>query len=355
MNIRYIRYIRYIEYIFFLHLIANTIVIAFKLPHIFKQWHCINFVKNIDSKKPYPFRIGELPLIAWYDNKYNKTYTTINVCSHMGSKLEKGKINNGCLVCPAHGMQYTEDKAFGETMIYQDKLWWSYEPIASNPPATPFYNNKKYSTTNICMDVDANIMDCVLNTMDVNHPHLYNINIPPKKVKRFKYQCVDKSILGISFKQKVDVSTNKMELLNENNKYNKYYNMYSFPYNTWTRTTLPNKQQSIMNIDFVPLGIDKTRWFITIKNNCENNNILTKPFMYYYANQYKDLLQNQASQSELKKLVIRQDVLANEYHIDDIYTMFEKYKYPDNSEVCNLYKYHKRKLNNEIMDNNQYY
>ncbi len=344
------KYPRYIGYIFFLHLIANTIVIAYNLPQIFKVWHCINFVKNIDSKKPYPFQIGELPLITWYDNKYNKTYTTINVCSHMGSKLDKGKINNGCLVCPAHGMQYTEEKAFGETMIYQDKLWWSYEPNTSNPPSTPFYNNKKYSTTNICMDVDANIMDCVLNTMDVNHPKLYNINIPPKKVKRFKFQRADNNNkLGISFTQKVDVSTNKMELLNENNKYNKYYNMYSFPYNTWTRTTLPNKQQSIMNIDFVPLGIDKTRWFITIKNNCENNNILTKPFMYYYAKQYKDLLQNQASHSGLKELVIRQDVLANEYHIDDIYNMFEKYRYPDNSEVCNLYKYHKRKLNYEVV------
>jgi hypothetical protein len=306
-------------------------------------------VKNIDSEKPYSFQIGKLPLIIWYDNKYNKTYTTINVCSHMGSKLDKGKINNGCLVCPMHGMQYTEEKAFGETMIYQDKLWWSYEPMNSNPPATPFYNNKKYSTTHICMDVDANIMDCVLNTMDVNHPQFYNINIPPKKIKMFKFQNADKKGLGISFKQKVDVSTNKMELLNENNKYNKYYNMFTFPYNTWTRTTLPNKQQSIMNIDFVPLGIDKTRWFITFKNNCENNNILTKPFMYYYAKQYKDLLQNQASHSGLKELVIRQDVLANENHIDDIYNMFEKYRYPDNSEVCNLYKYHKRKLNYEVV------
>lgn len=335
------------KYIFFIHLIANTIVIAYKLPQIFKGWHCINFVKNIDKKKPYPFRIGELPLITWYDDKYNKTYTTINVCSHMGSKLDNSKLNNGCLVCPAHGMQYTEEKAFGETMIYQDKLWWSYEPTNSKPPATPFYNNKKYSTTNICMDVDANIIDCVLNTMDVNRPQLYNINIPPKKIKRFKFQCADNNKLGISFKQKVEVSTNNPK---SSNKYNKYYNMFSFPYNTWMRTTLANKQQSIMNIDFVPIGIDKTRWFITIKNNCENNNILTKPFIYYYANQYKDLLQNQALHSELKNLVIRQDVLANENHIDDIYNMFEKYRYPDNSEVCNLYKYHKRKMN-EMNDN----
>jgi hypothetical protein len=29
-----------------------------------------------------------------------------------------------------------------------------------------------------------------------------------------------------------------------------------------------------------------------------------------------------------------------------VYNMFEKYKYPDNNMVCNLYKYHKKKINN---------
>lgn len=335
------------NYIFLLHLICNSF--SFTLPQVFREWHCINFVKYIDATKPYPFKIGELPLISWYDNKYNKTYTTVNICSHMGAKLDNSKITNGCLVCPSHGIQYTEDKAFGETVIYQDKLWWSYEPITSIPPATPFYNNKDYSTTNICLDVDANIIDCALNIMDVNLPKYYNMLIPPNKIKRFKYlnKNKNKEVLGVSFRQKA--LTN-----NEIIEYNKYFNMYNFPYNSWTRTTLPNKQQSIMNIDFRQIGVDKTRWFITIKNNCAANNILAKPFMYYYANQYKKLLSNnQALHTDLKKLVIRQEVLANEYHIDDIYNMFEKYKYPDNNIVCNLYKYHKKKIN-ECNEYNEY-
>ena len=64
-----------------------------------------------------------------------------------------------------------------------------------------------------------------------------------------------------------------------------------------------------------------------MKNNKETKNIFTKPFMYYYANQYREMLNNnQALHTDLKKLVIRQDVLANENHLDDIYKMFEKYK-----------------------------
>jgi nitrite reductase/ring-hydroxylating ferredoxin subunit len=339
-------YIYYIYILFYILLIPNYFVLSFNLPPVFREWHCINFVKNIDTTKPYPFKIGELPLISWYDNKYNKTYTTVNICSHMGSKLDNSKINNGCLVCPYHGMLYSEEKAFGETIIYQDKLWWSYEPIAKKPPSIPFYNNKDYTTTNICIDIDANIMDCVLNIIDVNHQQYYNMLIPPKKIKKFKYfNNIDEPkrlSMGISFKNKV-LSNN----IKEFSEYNKYYNMYKFPYNAWTRILLPNKKQSIMNIDFLPLGIDKTRWFITMKNNRETNNIFTKPFMYYYTNQYKELLSNnQALHTDLKKLVIRQEVLANENHLDDIYDMFEKYKYPDNNMVCNLYKYHKKKINN---------
>jgi hypothetical protein len=32
--------------------------------------------------------------------------------------------------------------------------------------------------------------------------------------------------------------------------------------------------------------------------------------------------------------------------------MFEKYRYPDNNMVCNLYKYHKKKINNNYNDDN---
>ena len=339
----------YFTYLPYILLISNNFILSlsFNLPPVFREWHCINFVKNIDVTKPHPFKIGDLPLISWHDNIYNKTYTTVNICSHMGSKLDKSKINNGCLVCPYHGMLYSEEKAFGETLIYQDKLWWSYEPIANKPPSTPFYNNKNYTTTNICIDIDANIMDCALNIMDVNLPQYYNMLMPPKKIKKYKYfNTVDNSkklSLGISFKNNKVLSNNMMEF----NEYNKYYNMYKFPYNAWTRILFPDKKQAFMNIDFLPIGIDKTRWFITMKNNRMTNNIFTKPFMYYYVNQYKELLSNnQALHTNLKKLVIRQEVLANENHLDDMYDMFEKYNYPDNNMVCNLYKYHKRKINN---------
>jgi nitrite reductase/ring-hydroxylating ferredoxin subunit len=29
-----------------------------------------------------------------------------NACTHLGSPLEKGKVENGIITCPAHGFQY---------------------------------------------------------------------------------------------------------------------------------------------------------------------------------------------------------------------------------------------------------
>ena len=84
----------YFTYLPYILLISNNFILSlsFNLPPVFREWHCINFVKNIDVTKPHPFKIGDLPLISWHDNIYNKTYTTVNICSHMGSKLDKSKI-----------------------------------------------------------------------------------------------------------------------------------------------------------------------------------------------------------------------------------------------------------------------
>ena len=52
----------------------------------FSNWHCIDFVKNIDKSKPYAFNVGELPLVAWFSKNTSAT-TNVNICRHIGSKL----------------------------------------------------------------------------------------------------------------------------------------------------------------------------------------------------------------------------------------------------------------------------
>ena len=314
----------------------------------FNEWHCIDFVQNIDKKKPFSFNIGELPLVSWFNT--SEAYTTINICSHMGSKLDHGKVTNGCLSCPYHGLQHNKDKTFGETVIFQDKLWWSYEPKHKLPPKIPFYNNKRFETTFITVDIDANLVDCAFNTMDVNHPAFVHNNllgfgssIPPTNIETITYpKNQDKVGLAFTYKSNSNLIHLKREL-----KLSKNFHVYEYPYTTWSRVSLPNNEHLFVNVNMLPLGPDKTRWFVTLKHNFWHKTRLEKEMMKFCADcilfQDKQQLSRQAPSSDLKALVMNQEQFVFEEHFNDLRYMFSKYTYPDKQKVIELYKYHKQK------------
>lgn len=313
----------------------------------FNSWHCVDFIKNIDTRKPHAFNIGELPLVVWF-NSTLQPITTVNVCSHMGSKLDKGKINNGCLTCPYHGLEHNDKHAFGNSMIFEDKLWWSYEPIKKTPPKVPFYNNKKYATTNIKIDVDANIVDCAFNTMDLNHPAFvhnnmfgFGSNVPPENIETYKYND-DK--IGLAFTYK---SNSNLAHLKNGLKKSKNFHIYEYPYTSWSRVSLPNGEHLIVNVNLLPIGPNKTRWFVTLKYNYWNKYPYEKLLMEFAARciLFQDQLQlsKQSMENALKRMVVYQEIFDNEEHIEDLKKMFKKYQYPDNIHVMKLYKCHKYK------------
>jgi hypothetical protein len=125
------------------------------------------------------------------------------------------------------------------------------------------------------------------------------------------------------------------------------FHVYGYPYNTWSRVSLPNNQHLIINVDLLPLAPNKTRWFVTMKFNYWNNVLLEKALMYFAANcilyQDKHQMAKQAEVSELKDLVMFQTVLQNEEHLDKLRNMLSKYEYPDKNKVIDLYQYHKQK------------
>jgi phenylpropionate dioxygenase-like ring-hydroxylating dioxygenase large terminal subunit len=315
--------------------------------HVFNEWHCIDFVKNIDIKKPYAYNIGELPLVTWFKNE--EPLSTINICRHMGSKLDHGKItDNGCLICPYHGLEHNNNSTFGKSIIFQDKLWWSYNPKNKLPPAIPFYNNKNFETSFIKIDIDANLVDCAYNTMDINHPaYVHNnifgfgSNIPPTDIKIIDYPK-NKDKLGLSFNYK---SNSNLVHLKRELKQSKNFHIYEYPYTTWSRVSLPNNEHLFVNVNMLPLSPNKTRWLVTLKHNYWNKSPLEKNLMAFAAecilSQDKEQLSKQAPESMLKRTIMYRENFANEEHFDKIKTMFSKYIYPDHKQVLDLYNYHK--------------
>lgn len=311
----------------------------------FNRWHCIDFEKNIDKSKPFSYNVGDLPLVSWFD-EHGKPHSTVNICEHMGSKLDEGKIHKGCLQCPYHGLTYDEKKTFGDTLIYQDKLWWSYEPIKENPPAIPFYNNNKFETSFIKVDVDASVRDCILNTMDVNHPEFihnsvlgFGSNFPPTNIKTIQYPKKDMKI-GLSFNYK---STSKLADLKKELHQSTNFHIYEFPYTSWSRVSLPTNEHLYVNVNMLPLSRNKTRWLVTLKHNYWKTNV-EKHFMKFAANcilfQDQQQMKRQANDSILKSLVINKTQLNNEEHLIPMNKILDNYKYPSNELVIMLYNYH---------------
>jgi phenylpropionate dioxygenase-like ring-hydroxylating dioxygenase large terminal subunit len=314
----------------------------------FDRWHCIDFVNNIDKAKPYAYNIGELPLVAWFD-KHGDPQTTVNICSHMGSTLNHGKINKeGCLVCPYHGLVHNKNKTFGKSLIFQDKLWWSYAPIQETPPAMPFYNNKNYETSFFSYTVDSNIIDTAYNLMDVNHPAFVHNNplgfgssIPPSNFKVIKYPKNNHKI-GLSFMY----STNKnLHSIKRELQRSKNFHIFEYPYTTWSRVSLPNNEQLFLNVNFLPISDNKTKMLITVKHNFWKSSLEKRmiDFMTYCVfSQDRDQMIRQADETPLKKLVMHQHVMHNEEHILMMKSMFQNYRVPNSDDVMQLYKAHLR-------------
>lgn len=312
----------------------------------FNRWHCIEFEKNIDKTKPHSYNIGDLPLVLWFNEK-GKPYSAVNICEHMGSKLDEGKIENGCLKCPYHGLKYDQDRRFGDTMVFQDKIWWSYEPVNENPPAVPLYDNKNFETSHIKIDIDASLKDCIINTMDINHPEFihnnilgFGSNVPPTNVKTIQYNNQKDMKLGMSFnyKSKSQLSNIKKELKQSFN-----FHIYEFPYTSWSRVSLPTQEHLYVNVNMLPLSRNKTRWFVTLKHNYWKTNV-EKQFMKFAANcilyQDKQQLKRQAEDSILKSLVMNKSELKNEEHLVQMRKILDNYKYPSQEMIVMLYNYH---------------
>jgi nitrite reductase/ring-hydroxylating ferredoxin subunit len=137
----------------------------------FNQWICIGVKDQIKWDKPYKINIGELPLVLWRDPKKNEILAALNICKHMGSKLDNGFITKqGCLKCNYHGLEYTDLDQFGNILEQDGKIFWAYKPTRTSPFKIPFFNNPNYEKSFLTIDMDASLTDSAFNTMDLRHP-----------------------------------------------------------------------------------------------------------------------------------------------------------------------------------------
>jgi phenylpropionate dioxygenase-like ring-hydroxylating dioxygenase large terminal subunit len=309
--------------------------------NFFRHWHCIGISESIDFTVPYKINIGDMPLVVWKNPNNNQLTSTINICKHMGSKLDNAKITeSGCLKCQYHGLEMSHEDKFGEIVEHEGKLFWAFQPEQRWPCSVPFYNNKNFETSFLQIDMDCSLTDSAYNTMDLRHPeYVHNTvvgfgnSIPPENIKYYNY---GKDRVGMSF----DYSSNSMmRTINDNTKLTKNFHMFIYPSFSWSKVSF-GKNHLIIGVNLLPLERGKTRWYVTLCHNYYTSNagkefmkimakIILKQDYYQMKNQYLD--------NDLKKEILFTKIFKDEEPILELKRMFKDYKYPDIETCVKLY------------------
>ena len=328
--------------------LCNCFMLNSNINPIFQNWNCIGIKKHIDFSKPFITNIGELPLVTWRD-KDNVLHTSINICKHMGSKFDKGTVNNGCLVCPYHGLVYDKKEEIGSTIEHEGKIFWSYMPKTHCPGRLPFFKNKDYMKSFIQIDMDSSFIDCAYNTMDILHPaHVHNgifgfgNDNPPRNIQTFEYK--KNEMFGLSFEY---MSSGMVQKINMNTDSTQNFNMFESLLFTWSRATFNKNRNLFIGINLQPIKKNKTRWFITILHNYMTNNYIEEQFMKSMA--ITILMQDQQQMKELyTENILKQNIIfnhefENEKSVKKILKIFENITYPDLNDCIELYKNYKNR------------
>lgn len=327
----------------FLLLCNIVFTFSFNIP-LYRQWNCIGIENKIDNNKPFDFKVGDIPLIAW-KTKNNSYISTLNFCKHFGSELSQGHIDNDCLVCPYHGIKHSRDDMCGEIITYDNKLWWAYNPIYKSPPKILHNNieysfhNKNYSSDYIEIIMNEELPSCMYNSMDINHAQFihkgifgFGSDIPIKNYKHHKYD--NKNIIGTSFdhffKENVKIINKKISL-QKNYSFTTNYHEFIYPSTTWSVVKHSDNKELIVQVDMLPIEEFKTKWFVTVRSNYMKDHFskkLLKFVTHQILNQDKLQFNKQSKNIKLRNKFLLQKKLNYEEHISDMENLFSNYNYP---------------------------
>lgn len=324
-------------FIIFIFYIFNffDFTLSFSNIPIYRQWNPIAITNNnnfIDNK-PFKFNVGDIPLVAWESN--NSIISTLNICKHMGSKLDDAFVCNGNLICPYHGLKHNIDDSCGIIKKYDGKLWWSYNPVTNNPPTIPF-NLPNYKTSYLQIDMDESLPFCIYNSLDINHPEFVHNGLgfgsdqSPENYKT--YFSINKAAISFDYVTKDSIKAINYDM-NINDK-TLNYNEVIYPLTSWSKISSNNDIQKniIIGVSMLPLKENLTRWFITIRHNYMTDFIGQQIMIgatKYILNQDKQQFLKQSNNEKLKKFMCWKKTLRFENHMSSLREYYENYKYPN--------------------------
>lgn len=248
-------------------------ILLYILPQTFREWTIIGIDKDISLHKPYHYKIGNLPMVLWYNN--SNPQTIINSChKHLGNTLRDSYIINNNLICPYHKSKYTNEDNLGTIKKQNGLLWWSYKSFKTNPPKIRDENN------NYHFEVQNDFISTLLNI----------INDFGGSTSRFNEK-------------------NKKLLM----KKDRNYMIYKYPY------TIQFNNRYMINV--IPIDIDKSHIYLTTPKQSQISIEEIDKFKSYVNKRFNDF--------KFKFYLLKDD---NSF-INKIYELYANYMFPNDYTI----------------------
>jgi len=76
------------------------------------NWYVFAASTDIRADRPFGARVGGIDIVAWRDQQ-RQLHVGPATCPHLGADLSTGKVNDGSLICPWHGLRLDGGREYG--------------------------------------------------------------------------------------------------------------------------------------------------------------------------------------------------------------------------------------------------
>ena len=269
---------------------------------IYNQWYPVLESKELKQDKPLGVkRLGEK--VAFFRDGNGKASCVKDLCVHRGAALSLGKVCDGHIKCPFHGIEFDSDgkcqliPANGksskvpeyfkvdsyETIEKYDFIWIWWGGIREQYPEIPFFNNigSEFSYTTLKSHWNTHYSRAIENQLDVVHlpfVHYNTIGRGNKTLVNGPLATFDEKELTIKVFNEVDIGQipkRADELVVKENEKNGGL-IFRFP-NLWQNYI---SKKIRITVAFVPIDNDNTLFYLRYYQSIVKMPILRELFNY---------------------------------------------------------------------------
>ena len=278
--------------------------------NIINNWYIACLSPELLHKEPYATTLYDKSYIL-FRNQENKPVCLLNRCLHRLTQMNKGKVIEGSLACPYHGLRYNNK---GEVIeipsegpeqniqkmcskpfpcVEQDGAIWIWigdkEPSPLNPPwRFPHADDPNWVSYFMITDFNNEVTNLCENFMDVPHTVFVHkgwfrnkamIKVP------MTVETKNAKVLVTYDQEKDKIGGMFHWLLNPKGQPMKHTDEYIYPNITRVDYTFGDDYGFIINSQNTPVSTLKSRVYTYISYRVAIGSKLIKPFISYYTRQ----------------------------------------------------------------------